>query len=96
MSLRKSLIGSSTHILFENVLSKRMSVIRTNERLLIYIHYTFVFLLIFILVWATQFVPSAPPSHLDAYRNVFLNFTGIYTIFIMYELVKNRIYKKQY
>ena len=57
------------------------------------IHYTVVLLLIFILVWATQFMPLAPPLHNHAYRDVFLNFTGIYAVFIIYELITDKMRK---
>jgi hypothetical protein len=57
------------------------------------IYYTVVLLLIFILVWATQFMPLAPPLHNHAYRDVFLNFTGIYAVFIIYELITDKMRK---
>lgn len=55
-----------------------------SQRIVVLIHYLVTMCMVFGLVWASGFVIELHP---DAYRDIFLNYTGIYVILVLGEFL---------
>ncbi|WDV47332.1 hypothetical protein PV797_06420 [Clostridiaceae bacterium M8S5] len=66
--------------------------LRDKTKFATLIHYVGTLMIILFYVWLNSFIEELGKT---AYRDIFLNYTGIYIVFSFYEVIKSKIVNKQ-